>query len=254
MRAFVILCGLALAAASARAPEADALEAIRDYAIHYARNLPNYTCTESIRRVTTIRNDDPVPRPPVTDTFEEQLSVIDHKEVRKVTKANGNRVKNADPSEFGTNSRGEFGHMLEVLFAPETKADFKFERIATEKGRKLYVFSFAVPQGTGYGLDDHNRTIRTAYKGSFFADFETKAVMRVEMKCVDIPRSIYIDVEMILDFKPIVVGGREFTLPWKQWMLVRTTDGATETDAEYRNYRRFGSDATITFDQNSIVR
>jgi hypothetical protein len=251
------ICALVLVAGSALAQvnpseQASALQAIREYALNYIQRLPDYTCTQVTRRSSFAlqpRRGASVARP---DVIEEQVNLVNHAEIHKVTKINGSEVSNIEHDQLpGGMSRGEFGSLLGIIFDPETQADFHFDRIATLDGRKMYVFDFRVPQSMGYNLAEPKRTIRVPYTGSAYADVETKAVMRLDIKCVDIPAaSQFKALELRLDFKPARVAGREFILPSHYLLQFRNGDVTSTNEAEYKGYRRFSAEATLKFDDD----
>jgi hypothetical protein len=206
-----------------------------------------------IRRSSTAtqRNGTTIIRPrPQTDVIEEQLSFIAHKEIHKVTRINGAPVANLDPSELpGTYSRGEFGNLLDQIFEPATETSFAWERTTKLNGHRTNVFAFRVPQAKGYGLVEARRTIIAAYRGFVYADELSNAVVRIQMHCIDLPAdSDFKSVELTLDYKPSRVAGQEFILPSHYLLEARKVDGDLMNEAEYKSYRRFGSDATIEFD------
>jgi hypothetical protein len=218
MRRMAISCALIFiaghASAQTAADQAKALEAIREYALKYTRNLPNYTCTQTTRQ-TVLREQLGRIIPPKADLIEEQLSFSGNKEIRRVAKINGIA---ASPDESdqrrGTTSRGEFGNLLDTIFEPATGADIKFDHLATLNRRRVYVFAFRVPQSSGYMLTESKRRIQVPFRGFVYADFENKAVVRIEMKCTDIPHnSEYTNASLTLDYKPAKVAGEEFILP-----------------------------------------
>jgi hypothetical protein len=257
-----LLCAF-LAAATAlaeTAPDAAeqsrALAAIRDYALNYAARLPDFTCIQVTRR-TYYPNA--ALRHPRYDYIEEQITFVDHKENYTVTKINGEAVGNTERNQLGgIISSGEFGTLLSRTFDPGAGTDFRWDRWATQQGRKVYVFAFRVPPAKGYGLVESKRTILVAYKGLLYADPQTGAVLRVEMQC-EIPKdSEYKELELILDFKPADVAGREFVLPFHyrlhSYKLVsggaaRVVMSETLNEADFKAYRRFGADISITFDK-----
>lgn len=199
----------------------------------------------------TPRNGGTIIRPrPQTDIIEEQLSFIAHREIHKVTRVNGSPVANLDPSELpGTYSRGEFGNLLDQIFEPRTETSFTWDRTTKLNGRRTVVFAFRVPQAHGYGLIETRRTIIAAYRGFVYADESSNAVMRIQMHCTDLPAdSDFKSVELTLDYKPTRVAGQEFILPSHYLLQARKVDGDLLNEAEYKSYRRFGSDATIEFD------
>jgi hypothetical protein len=262
-----IFCALILTAGDALAQtgplsadeQSALLAAIREYALSYTKGLPNYTCTQLIRRTilpTSRRPSGMVANNPQTDTIEEQLSFLDHQEIHKVVKVNGKAGRDVGRNPaLDMYSRGEFGNLLEAIFNPETNAAIKWDRFATLNGRRMVVLSFRVPQSKGYSLTEPGRTLLVAYRGLVFADLETKAVMRIEMECMGIPGdSEYNGVNLTLDYKPTQVAGQQFTLPSHYLLHVRKAEGEVISNSDYRAYRRFGAEATITFDSEKQQR
>lgn len=88
---FALLFMTGLPAAQGATPNAAeraaALDAIRQYALSYTKNLPNYMCTQTTRE--TVFRGVLGPSQPGSGVIEEQLSFVDNKEIRKVTKING---------------------------------------------------------------------------------------------------------------------------------------------------------------------
>lgn len=236
------------------AEPAAALKAIREYALNYIQRLPDYTCNQVTRRNSVpVRLTFGGPRPH-SDVIDEQVSFVDHTEIHKVTKVNGASVSNVEHDELsGGVSRGEFGNLLEIIFDPRTATEFQFDRLATLNGRRVYVFEFRVPQSRGYRLSEPKRAIQVPYKGTAYADYQTKAVMRIEIRCIDIPASSeFKSLTLTLDYKPVRVAGQEFILP-SHYLLRFTNAGIDATnEAEFTAYRRFSADATIKFDDAEI--
>jgi hypothetical protein len=191
----------------------------------------------------------PIPRPSA-NLIEEQLSFVDHKEFRKVARINGRPASPEGPDQFrGSSSRGEFGNLLDVIFEPATGADIRWDRLATLNRHRVYVFAFRVPQGSGYVLTEARRTMQVPFQGFVYADYETKAVVRIEMKCTDIPHgSEYTYASLTLDYKPAEVAGREFILPAHYLLNFQMVRGFAVNEAEYTAYRRFSADTTIQFE------
>jgi hypothetical protein len=236
---------------SAATEQTTILNAIRQYALSYTGSLPNYTCAEVIRRsMTPAMTIKPHLQ---TDIIEEQLSFIAHREIHKVTRVNGTAVANLDPSQVpGTYSRGEFGNLLDQIFEPQTETSFAWDRTTKLNGHRTNVFAFRVPQARGYGLVEARRTIIAAYRGFVYADELSNAVMRIQMHCIDLPDdSDFKSVELTLDYKPTRVAGQEFILPSHYLLRARKVDGDLLNEADYKSYRRFGSNATIEFDDGA---
>jgi hypothetical protein len=256
VRCAVILmagCAFGQTAPSKGAPtageQAAALHAIREYALNYTGSLPNYTCTQITRETISGAPSGHLLR---RDVIEEQLSFIDKREIRQIARING-RPASADGRDqrMTARSHGEFGNLLDIVFESSTGADIQFDRLATLNRHRVYVFAFHVPQSSGYGLVEAGRTIQVPFQGFVYADYETRAVVRIEMKCIDIPHdSEYRALELTLDYKPAKVAGQEFILPSSFSLYYRMLNSETTSAAEYTAYRRFSANSEIQFERN----
>ncbi|MEO5923447.1 MAG: hypothetical protein ABIR70_06445 [Bryobacteraceae bacterium] len=228
-----------------------ALAAIGDYARNWVASLPNYTATQLTRRkMTPVAVRGMLTVRAQTELMEDQISYVDRREVHKTVSIDGKKLAEADQKD-ASYSRGEFAGLLTTLFTPSSGGKFEWDKFASLNGRKMYVFKFQVPQlPTGYGLMEGNHTIMVPFRGSVYADVQTKAVMRIQVKCFDIPAiSSYRTVELVLDYKAAKVGGQEFVLPSHYTLTAGKADVNIEMDATYKNYQRFSADATIIFDE-----
>jgi len=233
---------------SAPADQSAVIEKVRDQALSYTRQLPNYICTQRTREIIQGGVVGQAMRGGM-DLIEEQVGFVDNRETRRVLNLNGHPVAADSPEQQrGTPSRGEFGTILEVIFDPRTSADLKWERPTTLDRRRVYVFSYRVPQSKGYTLTESKQQIQVPYQGLVYADAETLTVVRIEMKITpqDIPKkSEYVNALLTLDYKPAQVAGREFVLPAHFSLRYQMMRGMAWYEAEYSNYRKFSADATI---------
>jgi len=141
------------------------LAAIKEYALNYTKNLPNYVCVQTTRR----RIEPTVPGYlPQGDTVQEMLTFVDGKESYKVEAVNGKSEPDLKHERLGgVVTSGEFGSMLFNIFDPESGADFHWDHWATLRGKPMYVFAYAVPQTKGYSMyhGESKREYTSAYKG-----------------------------------------------------------------------------------------
>lgn len=231
-----------------------ALGAIREYALNYTKSLPNYVCVQTTRR----KISPTVPGYlPYGDIVREELTFFDHKETYKVVMVNEKSVANIQHNQLGgAVSEGEFGTMLAHIFDPETGTEFDWEKWATLRGKRMYVFAFSVPQSAGYSMyhGESKREYTSAYKGLIYADQESKAVMRIKMDCVGIPGDYPIkSVGIMLDYEPTKVGEEEYVLPFHFQLDSTDAKAIIKNEADYKLYRKFGSSATITFGDSDPV-
>jgi len=234
------------------AEQAASLNSIREYAINYSQRLPDYTATQVVRREVRPSQNGRFTKglQKRTDTVEEQIGYVDHRELHKVLRVNGRPPTENEAQQSGMYSRGEFGALLDTMFKPETRTVFEWQRIAKLGGRNMLVYAFRVPQlPNGYAIMEGSRTLIVPYKGLVFADAETKVVMRIQMQCTDIPSvSQYRSMSLTVDYKRTQVAGRDFILPSQFVMNLSGLDSDVTMQATYKDYRRFATDATIMFD------
>jgi hypothetical protein len=150
----------------------------------------------------------------------------------------------------GATSSGEFGSMLREIFAPETQADFDWERWATLRGRRMHVFAYRVTSGNSkYRITEQEskQSIIAGYTGFIYVDRDTHAVMKITLNGEDIPPSFPIrDVHLSLDYASQKIGDRDFILPLKAVLTSRIGPKAlVRNEVEFRMYRKFTAESVI---------
>jgi hypothetical protein len=237
--------------ASASVLSAQTLEAIRDYALHYSDNLPNYTATQSIQRKHTPLGRAAQMMLSQTEQIEEQIGYNDHRESHKITRYNGRKIGDESPVRSqGAFSTGEFGGILDTLFQEESRATFTLQRTAKHNGRRVSVYQFHVPaEPAGYGIIEPGRRIQVAFEGTLLADSESNAVLRIQFHCVDFPANTpYKGLELTLDYAPAKISGRDYILPARYAITTRRDDGVTTMEGKFRDYQKFGVESSIIFE------
>jgi len=232
--------------------QAEVLHQIIENARNYAKTLPDYMCLQVTRR-----RFDPSKTENwrMLDTIQEQLSYVDHKESYKVVMYNGHSVANVQHGAFGgATSSGEFGSIYTWIFDPETATEFDWDHWATLRGKRMYVFSFKVPESrskyTIYAEEAH-RTVTSGYHGLIYADRDTKMVMRFKMECDTIPSDFPVkEVKLDVNYDFTDIAGHQYVLPLKTELRSRDTHDMIWNEAEFHLYRKFGAETSITFDSD----
>ncbi len=227
------------------------LEEIRQNAINYSNNLPNFLCTQ-----VTHRSADPSGSGDhwkQIDTIQEQLSFFDHHEKYVVTMVNGQTVTNRDHEKLGgATSEGEFGSMLSDIFNPGTQASFHWERWTTWRGRRTHIYSFEVSrERSRYDIyhQGSDRHVVSAYKGLVYADAESKQVMRILMECVNLPYDFRIQkVSQELRYKIAKISDQEFLLPETSELNSVVDHELRKNTISYHLYRKFSVEDKISYD------
>ena len=225
------------------------LAEITDRALDYTKSLPNFICAQ-----VTTRSFDPSGTESwhQEDKIQEQLSYVDGKEDYKVVLVNNLPVANMKHEQLGgITSSGEFGTMLYQIFNPQTQAQFDWERWATLRGRRMYVFGFHVAQpNSDYSIyhQASGRTIVAGYHGLIYADAVTKQIMRIKMDCDGLEDFPINQVGLTLDYAPTRISEQSFVLPMAAEVRSRAGRQLGRNVIQFSLYRKFTSEATITFD------
>jgi hypothetical protein len=230
--------------------QAAILDEIKEHALNYTDNLPNFLCTQIVRRHIDPSGTEVYS---LYDTVLEQLTFFDKKESYKVTMVNNRAVTNTDHNMLGgATSSGEFGSMLKEIFDRSSHTSFDWNRWATLRGKRMYVFDFKVDQEySKYSIyhEPSRRTIISGYHGLIYADVDTKMVMRITMDCDTIPLDFPIQhVDLVLDYAMSQVGEQAYLLPLKSELHSRDGKFLNWNETEFRAYRKFGTESSITFD------
>ena len=89
------------------------LERVRQYALNYSKNLPNFICTQVTRRYSD-RNNSGFWQ--TEDTLTTRLSYFEQKEKYELVMVNNHSTTQSYHSLGGASSSGEFGSMLQQIF------------------------------------------------------------------------------------------------------------------------------------------
>ncbi|MBC7926377.1 MAG: hypothetical protein H7039_12035 [Bryobacteraceae bacterium] len=228
------------------------LDQVRDYALDYSKKLPNFICTQVTRRFL-----DPAGLEfwQQQDTITSKLSYFDQKEDYKVVLVNNHYVNTTMEQLGGATSTGEFGSLMREVFEPASQTKFDWQRWATLRGRRMYVFTYFVPQEFSKWriVYDRSEAVRPAYGGLVYVERDTNAVMRITLEARNMPPTFPVQqAATILDYDYQEIGGSPFILPLKATVRMRSGKMLTRNDAEFRAYNRFGAEATITFEPEPI--
>ncbi len=212
------------AVSSKAAAEKTALiESVRQYVLGYIETVPGYRCTLTVRH--TGRRPNAVNDPSIeSNVVEERVAVVDGKET--VSQSPGMLAH-------------DFGNLPGMIFAPATGADLRWARAATIDRRKVDVLSFHVPASAGYFLTDNGVSVQAPFEGLVYADAETHAVVRIQMKCTPIPDDSGIRAfSVTLDYSAAQLSGREWMLPSRFLLqaLISSRDQQIYDDARYSGW------------------
>ena len=238
-----------------------------------AKEIPNYTCVETVSRdylepaaaslpracsILLAQRQNPTPDLVLwlysTDRLRLDVTMTRKGEIYSWSGASRfddaaiDHVVRSGP--FGT---GSFGGFLAVVFETDVKK-FNFERIVTAKDRTLLEYSFQVAQADShYSMKADNSWLRIAYSGTFQVDAETADVVRMTITTGDLPpatgacRSV-----TTMDLTRVQIGNGQFLLPRQtRQRFVSPNAEETENTARFTNCREFRGESTVSFSPDS---
>ena len=228
------------------------LDEVREYALNYTQSLPDFICFEVTRRYYD-RHYKPGTEGSwaIQDRLVEKLSYFDQKEKYEPISQNDNSlVGKSSESLGGALSRNEFGTLLKEIFDPATSAEFRWERWGMLRGHLCHVYTYFVDQPHSKWTLDYNRGQQQAtpgYTGSIFVDKESHEILRVTIDPqppVDFPMQ---NIHQVLDYNFTEISGQKFLLPLVSEVTMRADGVGTRNEIDFRSYRKYSADATITF-------
>ena len=227
------------------------IEAARENALSYTDRLPDFVCLQLTRRYV-----DPSGLEMdwlKQDEIKTRVSYVENKENYEVLSVNNRVVNNRGMFELGgANSTGEFGSMLAEMFEPNTGTRFRWARHSLLRRRPVYVFHYDVLRRRSRWRIrfDNSEEIVTAYQGLVYVDKESEQVLRIAMSATGIPADFPIqEARSRLDYDFAEISGREFLLPLKAQMNMRQSKFLIRNNVEFRLYRKFSAESTLTFDE-----
>jgi hypothetical protein len=237
---------------------------MREYALNYTDNLPDFICTQVTRRfgapLPGTRYGGPAngdPRWQALDTLQIRLSFFNKKEQYKVILMNSAVVNQDYEKVGGSKSFGEFGSMLREIFEPASMARFEWDHWGTLRGKRVMAFRYHVPLDTSkYQLvvEDAKQRIITAYTGLVEVEPDTHVVVRLTADAENIPPDFPMkSVTDVLDYDYQDLSGHTFLLPLKSRVLMQTADSIIKLDQEFRVYRKYSAESGITYDAEPLA-
>jgi hypothetical protein len=224
------------------------LDEIKQYAMTYTDNLPNFICLQVTRRFVDFNSSDHYR---LVDTVNAQLSYTEGKEKYQLVSVN-NRVVNLGMEQLGgAVSVGEFGSLMKGIFDGKSEAEFAWDHWATLRGKRMAVFNYFIDSGHSSYSIEYNREQRiiTAYRGLVYADEYSGAISRITFVAVDIPKSFPVnEATEILDYDDVNISGQPYICPLKADLRMRAGRQKTKNDIEFRLYRKFGTESNIVYD------
>jgi hypothetical protein len=231
------------------------LDSMRVYAGNYISNLPNFICQQTTQQLEAGKKPTKWHK---GDTIVSKLVFSEGREQRTLESVNDKPA--ARTSHFVRRplvTEGEFGVLLANIFDEKTEAAFSWSGWQMLRGRRLAVFNFDVAKEHStlrLSLSDLAHAT-VPYRGSVFADPTTGAVLRITSGAYDIPAAVATrSIATTIDYDPVSIAGRDYLLPVGASVLLDTGSHHIWNRMEFRGYRKFEAESTVTFGSEPPAR
>jgi hypothetical protein len=244
--------------------QAEIIAAVREYALNYSRNLPDFICAQVTKRSMAPAPGGKYhqyagsgsPAWQTIDTLTIRLSYFDQKENYKLLLRN-NMPSTEDYAKVGgPKSFGDFGSLLREVFEQSSQARFEWDHWGTLRGQSVMAFAYRVPQATSQyrlAVEEQNLSIVTGYRGLVLVDATTHEVLRVTVEAENIPRNFPIKTaETRLDYEPQNLSGHKFLLPSRSQILMSGTDVLNRIELSFKLYRKYSAESELKFDSEVL--
>ncbi len=229
----------------------DFIDQVREAAFSFSETLPNYVVKQFTTRYGTVATRGGRSNWQVLDNVTADVIEEDGNEKYKNILVNG-KPPVRDVEKTGSWSRGEFSSLQLDVLSPVTNADFHGKRSTTIVNRAAFRYEFNVQQpNSHWHMEAEGQSYQPAYTGSIWIDKENFRVLRIELSAVNLPRSYPLDqVESAVDYDYVLIGDGKYLLPTHSEALscAHSSNSCTRNVIEFRNYKKFTADTSITFD------
>jgi len=249
--------GLPPAAQRSMTPVDDTIEKARRVSEEFQEKIPNFICDQ----ITFRHEGEGWPKPvfKLKDRITAELMFNDGQESYRNVKTGGKLLgigRNRPPEKTGNWSTGDWISITLDVLQPSTDAEFKFAGEDTIGGRKARMYKYTVRQpNSHWRVEPEGYPIKPAYRGAVWIDNESFRVLRVEMEARQLPANYPLNiVEMTTELGVVSIAGTSYLLPVKAENLTCQRDTVTchKNELEFRNYRRFSAESTISATDSSV--
>jgi hypothetical protein len=227
----------------------DLIRKAADTALDFTESLPNYVCQELMSRYESETRPANFHAIDVIGT--EVIYENGKEDYRKIT-LNGRPVNKKMEEMGGAWSTGEFGTVLISLFSPATATEFHYRKDSRIAGILTKEYDFSVTHTrSNWSIHMGSQTYEPGYSGTVWIDPASARVMRIEMSARAFPADFETDdVESATDYEYVRLGdAKQYLLPVHSETLScqRGTNNCSRNVIDFRNYRKYAGESSITF-------
>ncbi len=227
------------------------IDQAREEAFSFTETLPNYVVKQYTTRYAAQLARGSQTSWQALDHVTADVIEEDGTEKYKNILVNGQPPR-VDIEKTGSWSRGEFSSLQLDVLSPSTNARFHGKQATTIVNRAAFLYDFSVERpNSHWHIEADGQSDQPSYTGSIWIDKENHRVLRIELAAQNLPREFPLDtVESAVDYDYVVIGEGKYLLPVHSEALscAHEASGCTRNVIEFRNYKKFAADSSITFD------
>lgn len=219
----------------------------RERAVGYKDGLPNFMCIEIIDRSL-----DPSGAGQWRhhDTITELMRYRAKQEARAVLEVDGKPAPSPDPAVIkGPKSTGEFGGVLDAVFQPQAKAEFKWKETDTLGSGTVQVFEYHVAkENSSFSVEGASGLQPSVpFHGRVYVDPSTRSVRRVTLIADGLPKEYLTHASSVaVDYDYVSINAHDYLMPISaEISLIQGRHMAMLNTIQFRDYKRFGSNVKI---------
>jgi hypothetical protein len=249
---FFALCGCACAQSTQSTPPVPGiLDATRAYALEYSQTLPDFICTEVVRRYR--EGMDPGTWT-LSDTLTVRLSYYGHREDYKLLLVNNKTTDRSYESLAGSISEGEFGSLLRQVFEPDPSTEIRFARWDSIRDKRVAVFSYRLTAAharyaVNFVLNEQRYSTLAGRRGLVYVEPSTGQILRITSAADALPSDFPVQkLASTLEYDFTAIGDRTFLLPRTAEVELKAGTYLTRNTIEFSTYHKFNADVDVLFD------
>lgn len=227
------------------------IENAREAAFSFSETLPNYVVKQvTTRFATEAAHGGHTSWQPIDNVTADVVSEGGVEKYKNIL-VNGKPPKDSI-EKTGSWSTGEYATVLRDILSPVTNADFHNKRSTTIVNRPAFRYDYTVAQqNSHWHVFSSAESYTPEFTGSIWIDKETFRALRIELSARNFPAKFPLDtVESATDYDFVLIGGNKYLLPVHSEALscVRGTGECSRNVIDFRNYKKFGAETSITFE------
>ena len=235
-----------------------------EYAQSYIHKLPSFVCDQITKRYTNISqarlgmNTLGSGELLLADTLKWTLRFVDGVEVGNVLNTSNPKSTQAMMKPGQSLSRREFGPDLLLILGPDVHPRFGWSHWELSERSRTAVFKYSVARpDSRYAISWSRSTgqtksniesLVTAMSGLLFIDADTGTISRLTIEATGIPKTSPIQEDRtVIDYGPIRIAGREYTVPLAASVFLRAGVQRTRNDISFVKYRKLEVTSALKF-------